>query len=40
MHTADRQIELYVKLHNAGYLTALPDVNEMTEQEIEEMISA
>ena len=40
MHTLNKQIELHTKLHNAGYLTQLNDVNEMTEQEINEMTKA
>ena len=38
MHTLDKQLELYTRLHQAGYLTALADVNEMTEDEINEMV--
>ena len=38
MHTLDKQIELYWRLHDAGFLTHLDDVNEMTEEEVDNMI--
>ena len=40
MHTLDKQIELYTKLHNNGYMTNLSDVNEMTEQEVNTLIQS
>jgi hypothetical protein len=36
--TLDKQLELYGKLHDAGYLTHFDDVAEMTEQEVNNMI--
>ena len=39
MHTLNKQIELYTLLHDNGYVTALDDVNELTEEEVNKMIN-